>query len=517
MKRPLLLFVIAALLLLSRLAGTAQSGPTLQITNNNGRVIVSWLATNVGINYVLQTKTDLSPSNAWIGVPLPANMIENRMTVTMPIMVNTQLFFRLAQPVPIFQFAIFYNMDMEICPGSNMTINGKTHVNGNVWADPGSGATLTFGDRMETTASQVMYMRSPNDQQMNTPNPMVVYTDTNSPVLNAPAAILPVGTNYGASVAAILDLPPPGIDPNSFFGQAYFYNKVDIIISNSASGIISAFYQNSNNVYQLTLIPYDVTNVVGPATNYSYSFTTNVSFYDYRESDIANAVQLDVAKFNAWLSGKGAIYNSQNNSGSTSKGHSINSVYVYNSVPISPTNLPAVRVANGSILPAQGLTVVTPFPLYVLGNYNASGSSLNNGTNVVNTAPAALLGDAITVLSTAWNDSYTASTSLGSRNAASTTVNAATLEGIVPSVTVNGTRHYSGGVENFLRLLENWVGDTLTYNGSIVVMFNSRFATNYWQPAGNYYSVPIRKWGFDQNFLNQNNLPPLTLFVTAPF
>ena len=46
-----------------------------------------------------------------------------------------------------------------------------------------------------------------------------------------------------------------------------------------------------------------------------------------------------------------------------------------------------------------GLTVVTPDPLYVLGNYNANGSSLNNGTNVANTAPAALIGDAITVLS----------------------------------------------------------------------------------------------------------------------
>ena len=126
------------------------------------------------------------------------------------------------------------------------------------------------------------------------------------------------------------------------------------------------------------------------------------------------------------------------------------------------------------------------------------------------------MGDAITILSTTWNDSYNSRTSLNSRNAGDTTVNAATLEGIVPSVTVNGVKHYSGGVENFLRLLENWSGNTLTYNGSIVVMFDSRYATNYWQNPGNYYDVPTRNWGFDANYSQgQNKLPPIFPQVKA--
>jgi len=113
-------------------------------------------------------------------------------------------------------------------------------------------------------------------------------------------------------------------------------------------------------------------------------------------------------------------------------------------------------------------------------------------------------------LTSAWSDSYTSSTPLSSHNAGNTTVDAATLEGIVESVTINGTKYYSDGVENFLRLLENWTGDTLTYNGSIVVMFNSIYATNFWQAPGNYYNVPTRNWGFDVNFQNQNQLPALT-------
>jgi hypothetical protein len=60
-------------------------------------------------------------------------------------------------------------------------------------------------------------------------------------------------------------------------------------------------------------------------------------------------------------------------------------------------------------------------------------------------------------------------------------------------------------------LLENWSSSiNLTYNGSIVVMFPSAYATNRWQTTGVYYNPPHRVWGFDLNFETQNGLPPLT-------
>ena len=217
---------------------------------------------------------------------------------------------------------------------------------------------------------------------------------------------------------------------------------------------------------------------------------------------------------NKWLTNAqgGSVYNNLMN---TDSGHTINSVYVYNNDPLTGSSMPAVRITDGANLPPDGLTVVTPDPLYVLGNYNANGSSANNGTNVENTLPAALIGDSITVLSTQWNDANSSSTSLSSRNptAVGTTINAATFEGIVPS----NVNNYSGGVENFLRLLENWSngsGVTLTYNGSIVVMFPSKFATNQWS-YGNYYTAPTRKWAFDLNFMTQKGLPPMTPEIYA--
>jgi hypothetical protein len=191
----------------------------------------------------------------------------------------------------------------------------------------------------------------------------------------------------------------------------------------------------------------------------------------------------------------------------------MNSIYVYNGAGLTGTTnltnslfMGAVRVANGAKLPSSGLTVATPFPIYVWGNYNVTGASgtrtgVNNQTANY-TYPAALMGDAMTILSANWSDAPHAKGSPTTPTA--TTVNAACLEGIVQSVGSS----YSGGVENFLRLLENWGGIKLTYNGSIVVMFPSQVAVGSWN--GSYYSVPTRAWAFDTNLKNQSGLPPLT-------
>ena len=69
---------------------------------------------------------------------------------------------------------------------------------------------------------------------------------------------------------------------------------------------------------------------------------------------------------------------------------------------------------------------------------------------------------------------------------------------------------YSGGVENLPRLLENWSGKTLTYNGSMVCMFQSQIATApYPGTATGVFTPPARNWSFDQNFSNPNKQPPL--------
>ena len=169
-------------------------------------------------------------------------------------------------------------------------------------------------------------------------------------------------------------------------------------------------------------------------------------------------------------------------------------------------NLNAVRVFNGTNLPPNGLTVATGRPLYVWGDYNQTNPAYLGTTNISTTRPASLVADAITFLSDNWSDANSTN-AVGSRVASSTTVNAAILTGAVDTT----LGHYSGGMENFPRFLETWgSANTNTYNGSMIKMFPSLYATNYWNNNNNIYSPPTRNWAYDANFNNPIKLPPKT-------
>lgn len=55
--------------------------------------------------------------------------------------------------VPLFQFAVFYNMDLELFPGADMVISGPVHTNGNLIARCQTGFTvpIEFTDRVSAT------------------------------------------------------------------------------------------------------------------------------------------------------------------------------------------------------------------------------------------------------------------------------------------------------------------------------------------------------------------------------
>jgi hypothetical protein len=252
----------------------------------------------------------------------------------------------------------------------------------------------------------------------------------------------------------------------------------------------------------------DITNTVPPS--YSFINTTN-TFTDQREQKTVQVTELNIGAFNKWLTdttpNSGAALNQLKNN---KYGFNINSIYIEDQRPGSSTTLTAVRVTNGQQLPPDGLTVATARPLYVLGHYNAPDTAPGL-TDTSMTKPASLVGDSITVLSPAWNDANSRSSSFTTdRIAQNDTVNAAFLAGIVQTTNVGAVKHFSGGLENFPRLLEEWTGNTFTYNGSMVVMFPSRYATNWFISPGTYYNPPVRKWAFDTNYLVQSKLPPVT-------
>jgi hypothetical protein len=467
--------------------------------------------------------------------------------------------------IPLFQFAVFYNMDLEIEPGSGMLITGAVWSNGGIW----TGSTLlTNANTVSAVGIATNCIPDPFCTGYNGSGKST-YLIAGQPTSSNDRITMPIGTNNDpAAVEAIINLPPNNYAMNtaaafSTNGQIYLANAADLYLTNFPNGtnwpgtprgtnMILYYQDGANSSSYLTQITNDfyITTNISPlhhglsSTNYvrasqwtnslgetnriwyaGYSFVTNVLFYDWREGwnggigvlsgpkgKAVQAVQIDIAKFNIWLTNSAAAnngisYNTQCLR-TDHKSHPIDSIYVYNAVPLTSTTLPAVRVANGAMLPSQtkpyGFTVATAMPLYVWGDYNASnsfGSSLGKNSTTY-TWPAAFMADSITILSGIWNDGT------GKLPTPSiTTVNAAMVEGIVRST--NGL--YSGGLENFLRLLENWSSAIpLWYNGSIVVMFPSQYATNYWVAPGGYYNPPKRNWAFDTNFVQQIGLPPLT-------
>ena len=392
--------------------------------------------------------------------------------------------------IPIFQFAIFYSIDLEICPGPVMTVTGKVHGNADLYVAPVNG--LQFNDAV-TAVGNIYTHRDPDD-------PQAAFATSVPPVYQAQhkahvsALTLPIGTNNSPTeVRRILDVPPAGEDPRSPMGKQRYFNKTDLIVQVSDSGVAVRTGQWNTFV----LVPYNSTN--------GYSFVrTNISFFDTRENKWTLGTELDVAALRLWMSSAGASFNAQ----AVSKmGHQLNSVYVDDGRSRAG-KLTVVRVVNGQILPPSGLTVATKLPLYVKGHFNAPNTTPGL-TDTSATRPSSLVGDAITVLSPNWSDANS-NKSLNQRGAASGTVNAAFLSGIVQSTHVGAQKYYSGGVENFPRFLEDWDGKTLTYNGSMVVMFESQYGKTFWQQPGNYYNPPVRKWAFDLNFLDPRKLPPGT-------
>ncbi|HTX20826.1 MAG TPA: hypothetical protein VMD27_03045 [Candidatus Aquilonibacter sp.] len=543
MRKWFSIFLLATLL---RLSAMAQIPLTLQIGATNGMVTVS-SSTNPADGYFfgeLETTTNLSQPIVWNETVAPYTVTS--VASNYPA-ANFQEFFRFVQHYPVFEFAIFYNLNMEFVSASSMTVTGPVFCNQSIWE---GSSTLIFASTVDAVGTNDTTATDPfaNDYTASG-NP--AFSLAGQPVSGAGALNLSIGTN----AEAILDLPPLAyamgtVAAYSNTGQVYLANAADLYITNSARGTnfgaltstgtnTFIYYQDSLNAQSLTPISPDYYSLkTGGSTNFvsisptagldcvtnvrfaSYSFITNVLFYDWREGwnggsgingkgKVVQAIQIDISTFNKWLT------NTASNGGSyysllnvEDKGHPINSVYVYNAVPLTGTTLPAVRVVHGQQLPSDyGFTIATPQPLYILGNYNVqtpAGSS-SGQNNTVYTYPAALMADAITILSSNWNDTVTSKDP--SVSPSTTTINAACLEGIVQSnPDISG--NYSGGVENFLRFLEAW--GTLYFNGSIVVMFPSQYATNSWQQTGNYYTFPRRNWAFDTNFTQVSKLPPLT-------
>ena len=430
-----------------------------------------------------------------------------------------------AQPVaaPLFQYAIFYHGVLEFSTCSPMTINGPVRCNANIYVGAGTGGTLTFNSTV-TSGGTIM---APTNNGANWGDPTnfssnwrTVFNGNPPQLTNAPR----VNLLYWASNShEIIDVPAPGEAPDSVMGRQRLFNQAHVLLlvsnlNSTTNVIVTTIIQQSVN---LNVPGADPSPYVSVCTNPSPSFLASTlpflsltnRFYDGRERKTNITTQIDVGRYavwlatNAWISGV---------SGKFPAGSGVypTILYVADNRSTLPNQLTVVRLTNG-IAPPQngghGFSVATANPVYIWGNYNCTNPAYLGTTNTGASVPCALFSDAVTILSSNWKDTNSfrpfSMASLAWNASAATTVNAALLSGIVPSSGPDNL-HFSGGVHNFTRLLEDWGSSTLWLNTSIVNLYDSTRATNQFLNPSAYYYPPTRRFSFDLRFSDPNGATP---------
>jgi hypothetical protein len=185
---------------------------------------------------------------------------------------------------------------------------------------------------------------------------------------------------------------------------------------------------------------------------------------------------------------------------------------------------------GGKDLPAP-LTIATEQAIYIQGDYNNT-----------DWKPSATMGDTIAILSNACSDANRRIScgdlldNSGNRTAVQTngtslpvatptTVKAAFLSHTDLTDLTQSPIRYSGGLNNYIRMLENWKDVPLNYTGSFISLGTPTEYSGVYEPgklgSSNlsdmtnlntfyYYFPPIRNYTFDTNFNFAERLPPLT-------
>ncbi len=377
--------------------------------------------------------------------------------------------------VPIFQFAVFYNNDLEIAPGPDMTLIGRVHTNGNMYLQ--ANLILKMASYVTAAGSIFHGRKGPGgvgtgDVQIKDAYGNYVSMQEGSGWLDATDAHW-----YDSSVARwqgrvqdaahgqpALNLPltTAGGDPHDIVERAAgnpdsYENKATLKIIDGQA------FKYTGGVWV------DVTADMTAKGIITYAAD---QFYDGREGEWVDVVEFDIEK----------MYD---------ENYEPSNGILYVSEQVSGGDFPALRLNNASTLD-DPLTIVCENPVYTNGNFNS-----------VNKKPAAIMGDAVTFLSGSWNDTLS-SGSKNNRIAVNTTVNASIITGNVETTTSD----YSGGFENLPRFLEKWTNIQFNWSGSMINLWTSIQANGTWN--GTYYSPPIRNWQYDTDLDDPNNLPPET-------
>jgi type II secretory pathway pseudopilin PulG len=457
-----------------------------------------------------------------------------------------------AAAIPIFQFGVFYEKDLEITNGQRLDMAGWVHTNGDLFTRSGGGLYL---HNIVTTPNKFHFRRKDGSNPGGSDQVYIDDAGGTARQVNNDTEGLPSFPAFrswsdlrfsgrlktNAYSVDSLRLPLPAGMP-----------AVELIRHRNASGTDSPEAQAAKFAWKADYyIDIDYTglnNVCNPGVMTITRAGGRVSptqaecaliftglqdaWWESREQTFVDKLDIDLGALFAWMG--------------TDLTRKSSLMYItFHNVPTALETIatgrgcngctfkayPMVRIKNAATLAAP-ITIGTDYGLYVQGSYNAIGWQ-----------PSALVGDAFTWLSTGFSDATQADRPTTNAIVGGvqrwTRTSPATAPGIIYAAIlaghsgtpfdwmVGGTQpagcnytgtgsqsyFYGGGLENFPRFLEDWGGVTTTYRGSLVSVSFSEKATNYCAWAGAYYGVPTRDWAFETRFSDPANLPPGTPVV----
>jgi hypothetical protein len=388
--------------------------------------------------------------------------------------------------IPIYQFAVFYNRDLEIAPGPLMSLIGRVHSNGNLYIQ--SGNTLNM-DSYVTAAGDILHgrkgpgtvdkgdilIKDPLGNYENMKTGGSTWLDASDPNwFDASTARWGGRVQDAGHGQQKLAVPlSSSSDPHALIEPAGGGNIDSYENKASLKCIDGTWYKDMGGVWQDITANMIAAGAISGASD---------KFYDSRENVGVDVVDLDMQKL--YASGlaptNGVIYYSQKILGGTANDY------------------PALRLVNGDSLWAP-LTLASANPVYTLGDFNSDVKK-----------PAAILADALTFLSANFDDNKTNPAfgwTQSDRPATATTVNVSYVAGNVETDSTN----YNGGFENLARFLEDWGGVAMNWKGSAVCLWNSVQADGIWNQT--YYTAPNRNWLYDTDLDDPANMPPGTPLV----
>lgn len=452
---------------------------------------------------------------------------------------------------PLFQFAIFYDANMELFPGANFVVGGRVHSNGTIYT--GTTASITFAQAVTYVNGMSNNYHPDDPRSQGALNGPVTYSQgSRASVRENPPGSMTMDTadanhnNDGAR--ELIEIPNSWqTDPSS--GER-LYNQAGLkVLVNTTGATVSSPSAISVPANSRVLMTQDGTIIppADPLGAYINGMFGSATVRDYRENASVTTTTVDVSRVTSRYNAGGlpkkipSTTKWPNNASvpATLRDKAIpaelqgkdlwNGIVYVTDITDSASHPVGIKIVNGASLPdgskasspSAGLTIVSENAAYIVGDYNTGGTPpVNSGTNLAaankaagyTVQPAAVIADAVTVLSSNWDgEGYNSESSLSERTPANTTINTALISGIVPT----SSAAYSGGVENYIRLLENWSSKRLTYYGSIINLYASQQATAPWLTTGNYYNAPVRNWYFDTQFRDPNRLPPGTPTLRA--